>query len=240
MTGACRPASRPTSTKRAWKGRPEGADFGNGLALCVESPCARSPLLPRENAVPIPNCANLRRVIFIGRRSPRNSCVSRTNSSRAPLLVHLNCNLLLRLGAALSYADVNFVCAWREFIRRQVRDVRNSSVLLHVRQRRLCRAEVLSFLVEGHGELKSILSGAIWIHSKVERQNISGTALERARKSGHDLATGEIECIQDLIAVFQGVSPTYYDHLTHGQLAGGLWDRDGALDYSDLAAVSVH
>src|SRR5437660_804855 len=125
------------------------------------------------------------------------------------LLVHLNCNLLLRLGAALSDADVDFVCAWREFIRGQVRDVRNSSVLLRVRQRRLCRAEVLSFLVEGHCELKSILSGTIRIHSKVERQNISGTALEGATKSGHDLATREIECNQYLITVFQGVSPTY-------------------------------
>src|SRR6266576_688056 len=209
MTGACRPALCPTSTKRTWKGRPEGADLGNGLALCVESPCVRSHSLPRENADPIPNCANLRRVIVIGRRSQRNSCVSRTNSSRAHLLVHLNCNLLLRLGAALSDADVDFVCAWREFIRGQVRDVRNSSVLLHVRQRRLCRAEVLSFLVEGHGELKRILSGAIRIHSKVERQNISGTTLERATKSGHDLATREIECIQDLITIFQGVRPTY-------------------------------
>src|SRR5256885_5844153 len=70
MTGACRPALCPTSTKRAWKGRPEGADLGNGLALCVESPCVRGHSLPRENADPIANCANLRRVIVIGRRSP--------------------------------------------------------------------------------------------------------------------------------------------------------------------------
>src|SRR5437660_10777428 len=209
MTGACKPASCPTSTKCAWKGRPEGADLGNGLALCVESPCVRSHSPPRESADPIPNCANLRRVIFIGRPSLRNSCVSRTNSSRAPLLVHLNCNLLLRLGAALNDADVDFVCAWCEFIRRQVRDIRNSSVLLHVRQRRLCRAEVLSFLVAGHGELKSILSGAVRIHGKVERKNISGTTLARATTSGHDLAAWEMEGIRYLITVFGGVSRTY-------------------------------
>src|SRR5262249_10514790 len=69
-TGARRPASRPTSTKRAWKGRPEGADLGNGLALCVDSPCLRSDSVPRQQAAPIPNRANFRRVIGLCTRSP--------------------------------------------------------------------------------------------------------------------------------------------------------------------------
>src|SRR5256885_4184216 len=82
MIGARSPACCATSTKRAWKGRPEGADRGNGFALCVEMPCVRSKLLPSENPAPNPNCANLRRVIFTARCPRGNTCAHWTDPYR--------------------------------------------------------------------------------------------------------------------------------------------------------------
>src|SRR5206468_1922274 len=92
------------------------------------------------------------------------------------------------------------------------------------------------FFVERHGELEGILDGAIRINSEVERQNIPGTALQRAREGGHDLAARKIESIQDLV-VFQSVGAPHHDHIAHGQLSGGLRDGNRAFLYSHLLAV---
>src|SRR5437588_2664403 len=230
MTGARRPASFATSTKRAWKGRPEGADLGSGLARCVDSPCPRSDSALSEYAAPIPNFANLRRVIVIlhtffrksyacgpfipcHRQDPPTTIRTNTVASltiivfrtlkgriraRRPVrrpLVHLNRHLLLHFGGTLNDADVDFIRAGSEFIRGQVRDVRNPAVWLHLRQRRLGRAEILPFLVERHSERKRILVSAVGIHCKIERQNIPGPPFKRVGESWHDFAAGEIECI---------------------------------------------
>src|SRR2546421_8936243 len=250
MIGARSPACCATSTKRAWKGRPEGADRGNGFALCVEMPCVRSKLLPSENPAPNPNCANLRRVIFTARCPRRNTCAHWTDpyrfasvatynisgknpmphikclSSRRPMpkkrghfkkspSLHLEHYHPLNLRATLRDAHVNLVRPGSEFVCGQICDVGNSSVPLRLGQRRLGRSEILPLLVERHREPGSVLDGVIGIYRKVERQNISRPALERVSEGGHDLAARKIEGIQDLI-VFQRISSTHHDHVTHG------------------------
>src|SRR5690348_5882146 len=106
---------------------------------------------------------------------PANTGQERS-TSMAPL-VHMERHLFLRLQAALANTDTNLISARREFIRRQVRDVGDSSVFLRLRQWRLSRTKVLSFSIEGHCELRSILDRPVWIHGKVERQNVTWTAL---------------------------------------------------------------
>src|SRR5882762_2549498 len=153
--------------------------------------------------------------------------------------LHLEHYLPLNLRATLRDAHVNLVRPWSEFVCGQICNVGNSSVPLRLGQRRLGRSEVVPFLVERHRQPGSVLNGVIGVHREVERQNISRPALERVSEGGHDLAARKIEGIQDLI-VFQRISSTHHDYVTHRQIVGGFRDRDSALLHTDLLVVSVH
>src|SRR5882757_8348810 len=134
---------------------------------------------------------------------------------------------------------MNFVSSWSEFVRGEVRDIGNSSVLLRRRQRGFCRSQVLPIFVERHGQLWSVSDGVIWKYREVERQDISRPALERVRQGGHNFASGKIKSIGNLI-VFECIGSTHDDYVTHRQIVGRLRHGDGTLLHANLFTVSIH
>src|SRR5580658_8287126 len=107
----------------------------------------------------------------------------------AASLVHLEINLLFRVVRTLLDTETDFVGARSELVGRQIRDIRNATVLSHRRQGRFRRAQVLPIPIETHREVRSILHGGIGIHSEVERKNASRPSLQRSAQSRGDLST---------------------------------------------------
>src|SRR6185295_3535846 len=71
-TGAVSPAECATSTKRAGKGRPDGAGRVSGFAVCGEMPCANVRSTTSDAADASEACTKLRRVSLM--RGDRQGC----------------------------------------------------------------------------------------------------------------------------------------------------------------------
>src|SRR6266849_9907580 len=70
IVGAFNPAAAATSTKRALKGRPEGAGLAMGFAVWLATPCARSRSAVAVSREPSESCTKVRRVKVITELNP--------------------------------------------------------------------------------------------------------------------------------------------------------------------------
>src|SRR5215510_2949527 len=72
-TGAVSPAADATSTKRAWKGRPDGGSFACGCAVWLAMPWATTRSAVSDAADVSDTCMNVRRVTLID--LSRSACI---------------------------------------------------------------------------------------------------------------------------------------------------------------------
>src|SRR6266849_9136284 len=70
IVGAFNPAAAATSTKRALKGRPEGAGLAMGFAVWLATPCAMSRSAVAVSTEPRESCTKVRRVKVITELNP--------------------------------------------------------------------------------------------------------------------------------------------------------------------------
>src|SRR6266436_3022506 len=88
MVGAVNPAAAATSTKRALKGRPEGAGLAMGFAVWVATPCAKTRSAVAVSTEPRESCTKVRRVKVITGLKPRVTSTDLRPSRYSLFIIH--------------------------------------------------------------------------------------------------------------------------------------------------------